>query len=258
MSDYDGFADQYDQTFELAPFRTHIEAYSLLKLVGDVRGQAWLDLACGTGPYARALRRRGAGPVLGVDLSPDMLRVARSAEEQEPLGIEYMQHDVSGMPKLGVFDGALGSYLLHYATDQAHLRGMCRAIADNLRPGGRFVTYQLNPALSRQPDYYLKYGTEISLDPGTPLADGAAIPFRINLAGFRSPEVTIYYWGRAALDGALQEAGLEQIRWISPELSPEASQGPDPWQWADYINEPLCVIVDCVKRAGGPGATREA
>ena len=62
MSDYDGFADQYDQTFELAPFRTHIEAYSLLKTVGDVRGQAWLDLACGTGPYARALRRRGADP----------------------------------------------------------------------------------------------------------------------------------------------------------------------------------------------------
>ena len=35
MSDYEGFADQYDQTFELAPFRKHIEAYSLLKLVGD-------------------------------------------------------------------------------------------------------------------------------------------------------------------------------------------------------------------------------
>jgi len=252
VSDYDGFADQYDQTFELAPFRTHIEAYSLLRLVGDVRGQAWLDLACGTGPYARALRRRGAGPVLGVDVSPDMLRVARAAEQQEPLGIEYAQHDVGSMPKLSEFDGALGSYLLHYATDAAHLRGMCHSIADNLRPGGRFVTYQLNPALSRRPDYYLKYGAELNLDPGRPLTDGDAIAFRINVAGFRSPEVTVYYWSRAALDGALQEAGLEQIRWINPELSPEAGAGPDPQQWADYLSEPLCMIIDCVKGTGEP------
>jgi hypothetical protein len=115
------------------------------------------------------------------------------------------------------------------------------------------VTYQLNPALSRRPDYYLKYGTEISLDPGTPLSDGDAIAFRINVAGFRSPEVTVYYWSRAALDGALRDAGLDQIRWISPELSPEAGAGPDPLQWADYINEPLCVIIDCVKRAGDDG-----
>jgi SAM-dependent methyltransferase len=249
VSDYDGFADQYDQTFELTPFRTHIEAYSLLKLVGDVRDQAWLDLACGTGPYARALRRRGADPVFGVDLSPEMLRIARAAEEQEPLGIEYLQHDVGSLPKLREFDGAFGSYLLHYATTEAHLHGMCRSIADNLRPGGRFVTYQLNPALSRQPDYYLKYGAEINFGPGSALADGDAIAFRITVGDFRSPEVTVYYWSRATLDNALREAGLDHIRWIRPELSPEAGAGPDPQQWIDYLNEPLCLIVEGVKRA---------
>lgn len=249
MSDYEGFADQYDQTFELAPFRSHIEAYSLLKHVGDVRGEAWLDLACGTGPYARALRRRGAGPVLGVDLSPDMLRVARNAEEQEPLGIEYAQHDVASMPAFREFDGAIGSYLLHYARDAAHLRGMCRSIAANLRPGGRFVTFQLNPEFSRRPDYYLKYSAELGLDPETPLADGDAISFRITVAGFRSPEITIYYWSRATLDGALAEAGLTRIRWAGPELSPEAAAGPDPGQWDDYLAEPLCVVVTGVKES---------
>jgi SAM-dependent methyltransferase len=247
MSDYDGFADQYDQTFELTPFRTHIEAYSLMKLVGDVRGQAWLDLACGTGPYARALRRRGADPVIGVDLSPEMLRIAQAAEEQEPLGIEYQRHDVGSLPKLREFDGAFGSYLLHYATSEAHLRAMCHSIAGNLRPGGRFVTYQLNPALSRRPDYYLKYGAELHLDPDSPLADGEAIAFRINVAGFRSPEVTVYYWSRDALDNALREAGLDEIRWIRPELSPEAENGPDPQQWLDYLDEPLCVIIECFR-----------
>lgn len=244
MSDYDGFADQYDQSFRLAPVRTHIEAYSLLKAVGDVRGQAWLDLACGTGPYTRALRRRGAGPVVGVDLSPDMLRVARAAEEQEPLGIDYLRHDVGTLPRIGEFDGVFASYLLHYATDEAHLRGMCRGIAANLRPGGRLVTYQLNPDLSHRPGYYLPYGTEMSLDPARRLADGEPVTIRISLGEFRSPELTIYYWSRAVLDGALRDAGLEQIRWIKPELSPEAAAGPDPRQWADYLAEPLCLIVE--------------
>lgn len=249
MAEYDEFADQYDQTFKLAPFRTHIEAYSLLKQAGDVRDQAWLDVACGTGPYARALRLRGAGRVLGVDLSAEMLRVAQAAEEHEPLGIEYLQQDVGTMPTLGSFDGALGAYLLHYATNADHLRGMCRSIADNLAPGGRFLTYQLNPAFSRQPDYYLKYGTEISLNPDTTLADGDALTFRINVSGFRSPEVSIYYWSHAMLDNALRVAGFDQIRWMMPELSPEATTGPDPEQWHDYINEPLCVIIECVKPA---------
>jgi toxoflavin synthase len=247
VAEYDAFADQFDQTFTLAPWRTHIEAYSLLRLAGEVRGQAWLDVACGTGPYARALRRRGAQPVLGVDLSAEMLRVARSAEEQERLGIEYAQHDVGTMPKLGDFDGALGAHLLHYATDADHLRGMCRSIADNLVPGGRFLTFQLNPAFSRRPDYYLKYGTEMSIDPEAALSDGDALIFRINVPGFRSPEVTIYYWTRATLDDALRAAGFDRIRWTMPELSPEASRGPDPQQWDDYLNEPLCVIIDCVK-----------
>jgi SAM-dependent methyltransferase len=247
MAEYDALADKFDQTFTLAPWRTHIEAYSLLKLIGDVRGQAWLDVACGTGPYARALRSRGAAPVAGVDLSGEMLRVARAAEEQEPLGIAYHQHDVGTMPKLGDFDGALGAHLLQYATDAEHLRGMCRSIADNLTPGGRFVTFQLNPAFSRRPDYYLKYGTEFGLDPDRALSDGDAFTFRVNVPGFRSPEVTVHYWSRAVLDEALRGAGFDQIRWTRPELSPEASAGPDVEQWDDYLDTPLCVIIDCVK-----------
>jgi len=168
------------------------------------------------------------------------------------LGVEYLHQDVGTMPRLGVFDGALGAYLLHYATNEQHLHGMCRSIAENLRPGGRFVTYQLNPAFARRPDYYLKYGSELSLEPGASLADGDGIIFRINLPGFRSPEVTIYYWSRALLDNALRVAGFDQVRWVMPELSPEASRGPEPQHWQDYLDEPLCVILECVK--GQPAA----
>jgi 2-polyprenyl-3-methyl-5-hydroxy-6-metoxy-1,4-benzoquinol methylase len=41
---------------------------------------------------ARELARRGA-QVTGLDLAPNLLALARRYEEQEPLGIRYMQGD---------------------------------------------------------------------------------------------------------------------------------------------------------------------
>jgi toxoflavin synthase len=245
VADYDKFADRYDQTFQLAPVRTQVEAYSILRLLGDVTGQAWLDLACGTGAYSRALRRRGAHPVLGIDLSPEMIGVAQTAEEEAPLDVKYLVQDVGAMDDLGQFDGALGAYLLHYGTSVDHLHRMCQGISRNLRPGGRFVTYQLNPDFSRQPGYYLRYGTDLHFDPDIAFADGYPFSFRVKVSGFESPELAIYYWSRQALDDALHTAGFGLIRWITPELSPEAT--PESEWWQDYLKQPMCMLIEGVK-----------
>ena len=58
-TDYDRIAEQYKRV-KLQPWRTHIERYTLLRLVGDVAGKAVIDLACGEGYYTRALRQQGA------------------------------------------------------------------------------------------------------------------------------------------------------------------------------------------------------
>jgi toxoflavin synthase len=80
-----------------------------------------------------------------VDTSSEMLRVAQAAEDNEPLGIKYFQHDVATMPVLREFDGTTGSYLLHYATTEDRLRGMCRSIAGNLSDRASFVTGAILP-----------------------------------------------------------------------------------------------------------------
>lgn len=245
MSDYDAFADSYDQTFQLMPYRTYIEAHSIFKLLGDVTGRAMLDVACGTGAYSRALRQRGAERVLGVDLSEEMIGVARGIEANESQGIEYLAQDVGALEDVGEFDGALGAYLLHYSTDEAHLHRMCQGISRNLRPGARFVTFQLNPDFSREQDYYLKYGLDIHIPES--LADGDAFSFCVRIPGFVSPDLTVYYWGHEALERALQAAGFSEIRWHNPELSPDASAHPDPTLWPDYIAHPHCVLIECVK-----------
>ena len=87
-TDYDAVAEEYQRS-KLAPWRTYLERYSLLKLLGEVRGKSVLDLACGEGFYSRLIRERGPARVVGVDWSSGMIGLAIAAEKESPLGIEY-------------------------------------------------------------------------------------------------------------------------------------------------------------------------
>ena len=60
-TDYDVVAEEYKR-LKLAPWRTCIERYSLLKLLGGVRGGSVLDLACEEGFYSRLIREQGRYP----------------------------------------------------------------------------------------------------------------------------------------------------------------------------------------------------
>ena len=76
-TDYDPIAEQYQRSKQ-QPWRTFIECYTLLDLIGDLAGMAVLDLACGEGFYTRQIRQRGAVRVLGLDLSQGMIDLART------------------------------------------------------------------------------------------------------------------------------------------------------------------------------------
>ena len=78
-TDYDKITREYKES-KLQPWRTHIERFTLLSLVGEVQGLRTLDLACGEGYYTRLLRRMGAEPITGVDLSKGMIELAISQE----------------------------------------------------------------------------------------------------------------------------------------------------------------------------------
>jgi 2-polyprenyl-3-methyl-5-hydroxy-6-metoxy-1,4-benzoquinol methylase len=113
-TDYDRIADQYKRA-KLEPWRTHIEHYTLLRLVGYVAGKAAIDLACGEGYYTRALRLQGAARVVGVDLSRAMIGLAKTEEARRPLGVEYRLGDVRTLEVPEKFDLAFAAYLLNYA-----------------------------------------------------------------------------------------------------------------------------------------------
>ncbi|HEY1017092.1 MAG TPA: class I SAM-dependent methyltransferase [Herpetosiphonaceae bacterium] len=245
-AEYDAVADQYDATFQALPYRIYVEEWSVLQVLGDVTGRSVLELATGTGHYARRLRKLGAAKVVAVDLSPEMIAMARAAEEQAPLGnIEYHVGDVAALDLGETFDVVLAVYLLHYAPNQAALDAMAGAIARHLKPGGRFVTYQLNPDISRDEEYYVNYGLRNWLPER--LSDGQQFSFSARVGDTWWPPLTVYWWSQDSLTAALERAGLANIRWHRPSANPTPSEAHGPEHWQAYIDVPHCMLIEAIK-----------
>jgi toxoflavin synthase len=247
MSDqYDAnIAAQYDRSFTEIPLRRYVELPSVDRILGDVSGLSVLDLACGTGYYAKQLRRRRAARVVGVDLSEAMIRAASSQEEKERLGVEYVVADAGALEHLGDFDLVTGIHLLHYANSLEHLNGTCQGISRNLKAGGRFVGYQLNYDLSRAPHYYDKYCFNVRI--AEEEADGQPFVFSVTVGEYTSPDITAHYWSKESLESALDNAGLTEIRWIVPTPSSDGIEKHGADFWADVIRSPFELIVICRK-----------
>lgn len=239
---YDAIAEAYRRS-KNSPLRVHVEAYSFAQLVGDVGGCDVLDLACGDGFYTRRLRRRGARRVVGVDISPEMIRLAREAEAAKPLGIEYVCAPVESMPHLGRFDHVVAAYLLHYSEDVEQLTAMCRNIAAHLPPGGRFVALNENPDQpAERYTGYDQYGFNKTCE--MPRREGSLITYWM-IAGRETFRFEARWYSRDTYERALRQAGFGEIRWVPLSLDPAgiAEQGAD--YWREYLENPPTVGLDC-------------
>lgn len=239
---YEGVADSYDQTFKLLPLREHIEAFSLHKLLGDLSGLSVLDLACGTGIFTRTMRRWGAARVLGVDISEDMVRVARSHEAEDPLGVEYVMGNVGALGDLGQFDCAVAIYLLPYATSRENIVQMGRSILHNLKPGARFLSYQLGPEVSRTPGYYRQYGVEYFFDENA--QDGDLMYFSLKLGDTMTPKLSGHHWNVDTIASAFEEAGFTGMRRVRPELSEQGRVLYGSEYWKDFLRCPPSIFLE--------------
>jgi len=244
--DYKQIADKYESSYQVMPYRIHVEEYSVLQIVGDVQGLQVLDVASGTGHYSRLLRQHGAARVVGVDISPDMVEMARQTEAQDPLGnVEYYVRDAADLETLGQFDVAVAVYLFHYATSLEHLHKICHGIARNLRPGARFVTYALNPDLSRAEGYYRKYLMDMFTRPD--MRDGDAYSFIMVVESGWTPPLTVYHWSWEAMEGALRQAGFNTVERQNPIVSPAGVEQHEPGFWQDYLDCPNCIFLHATK-----------
>ncbi len=244
-TDYDEIFDDYKKT-DNHPLKNHCEAFTFLKVLGDVQAKSVLDLACGDGFHTRLIKQQGAGRVIGVDISKNMINRAREIEAAAPLGLEYQIRDVSKSWQIGHFDIVTAVYLFLYASTEQALTAMCHTIYDNLRPGGQFVSMTLSPNMSAEDSsIYEKYGVIIT--PEEAFRDGTTITFTIDTPGGGAFELSNFYWLQETYEKALQHAGFQEIIWHTIQVSATGIKeyGQDYWQ--AYSAKPYSIILECRK-----------
>jgi 2-polyprenyl-3-methyl-5-hydroxy-6-metoxy-1,4-benzoquinol methylase len=126
-----------------------MEHADLLALLPRVDGGRVLDLGCGAGQLAHHLATGGAAEVVGVDLSEQMLALAR-AKWSHPR-VTYCRGAVEHVAfPPARFDLVVSSLVLHYVDDYA---GLVSRIARWLAPGGVLVYSTEHPIFTaRLPD----------------------------------------------------------------------------------------------------------
>ncbi len=244
QTDYEAIGRQY-QAAKLQPWRWHVEAFSLMSLVGDPTGKSVLDLACGGGFYTRLLRTAGGTQVTGVDLSPRMIDIAREHEATTPLGIRYVTGDGRHLDLGETYDLVVAAYLLNYARTAKELREMLMSVARCLKPGGRFVTVNSNPFFDpkKAPSFH-KYGFET--EAAEDWREEAILHWKLLLED-NAIEIENYYLSPTTHEAAFRAAGFRSWTWHQPILDPRAATAFGRDYWSDLLQASPMICLECVR-----------
>lgn len=172
-----------------APWASH-----LIQSANPQPGERILDVACGTGIVARQIARRvgSQGTVIGLDLDPEKITVARAAAEREGLAIEWHTSPAERLPfSDGSFDLITCQFGLMFFSDRhAALMEMHRV----LRTGGR-VALSVWQSLEREPFYQTldevsrRYLGKSSVEEVFSLGDSGELRRLLTDAGFKHVEI---------------------------------------------------------------------
>lgn len=103
---YNDFADFYDELTENVDYKARTEYLCFLFEKFDRKPTLLLDLACGTGEFSNRFANKGVS-VIGVDVSFDMLNIAREKTAQQGNDILYLCQDAAQLDLYGTVDGAV-------------------------------------------------------------------------------------------------------------------------------------------------------
>ena len=131
---YDGINDELDYEAWADAICKWLSAY------GGKQGDVILDLGCGTGSMTIPMAQRGYD-MIGLDLSADMLTLARDREERGGVPhILWTLQDMTDFSLYGMVDGVISCLdSINHLESKDALRKCFANVYEYLRPGGAFI-----------------------------------------------------------------------------------------------------------------------
>jgi SAM-dependent methyltransferase len=134
---YGEFAWAFDLLIDRPVRKECAEIASWLVERGVRPGTTMLDAGCGTGRYSTELARRGY-VINAIDLSPELLAVARRASAGQPGSVTFTVGDMLALP-ISRYDAILCRGVLNDIIDDERRDAVFAAFARALRPHGVLV-----------------------------------------------------------------------------------------------------------------------
>ena len=173
-------------------------------LSGARPGQRLLDVATGTGKVAADLHSQAqpGGTVLGVDISPAMIAVARRRSGAR-IGLEFVVGDALALPTDdGTFDAATIAFGMRNLPDYG--RGFSE-LTRSVRAGGRVVCLEIARPRSRPARILQFWFDRIVPVVGRLAGQGGAYGYLVrSVKGYPGPD---------RIAEIMREAGLEDVSW---------------------------------------------
>lgn len=139
MRPYEGLARIYDFLVAGVDFEEWVEHLEEILKRFHFSPRTILDLACGTGNLTLPLARRGYR-VIGLDISPTMISVAREKASQSGLNVEFMVEDMRFFKLKNPVDLIICFHDgINYLPEYEDLERVFCQVNKNLTPGGFFL-----------------------------------------------------------------------------------------------------------------------
>lgn len=175
-----------------------------VKLSGVKPGHRVLDVATGTGKVAADLHARAqpGGSVLGIDIAPAMIGVAKRRFADRP-GLAFEVGDALALPtEDGTFDAATIAFGMRNLPDYA--KGFSE-LARSVRPGGRVVCLEIARPSSRPARILQFWFDRIVPLVGRVAGQGGAYGYLVrSVKGYPGPE---------RIAEIMREVGLQDVSW---------------------------------------------
>lgn len=133
-----GFSNAYDKLQD-ADYNAFFEYYKKVFEKFNIKPELVLDLGCGTGSITVKMAKAGFD-MIGVDLSCEMLDIARQKAQDEGCDILFLNQDMTEFELYGTVDAIISSLdSINYIIEDGGLLKLFKLCNNYLNPGGIMI-----------------------------------------------------------------------------------------------------------------------